>query len=146
MRNLPTACNFSLHLRQRRIEQSFANALTDGTLLEQHSLQSFTSTDAGVSCIVRDVKSGEDVTINGQYLIGADGGRSTVRKLAGIEWIGDRTANKWIRMDALVKTDMCVAPRAITLIAQAQFAPAQLDRLQIARSVPMVRLRRRCMR
>ena len=99
MRNLPTQCNFSLHLRQRRIEQSFANALADGTILEQHSLQSLTSDDSGVSCVVRNIKTGEDVTIRARYLIGADGGRSTVRKLAGIDWIGDRTANKWIRMD-----------------------------------------------
>ena len=140
MRNLPTSCNFSLHLRQRRIEQSFADAFAaaGGIILLQHSLQSFTSDDSSVSCVVRNVKTGEDVTICAQYLVGADGGRSTVRRLANIEWIGDRTANKWIRMDALVETDMCVAAHTARLIAQAQLATAELDRLEKPRADALV--------
>ena len=129
MRNLPTSCNFSLHLRQRRIEQSFADAFeaAGGTVLLQHSLQAFTSDDSSVSCVVRNVKTGEDVMIRAQYVVGADGGRSTVRRLANIEWIGDRTANKWIRMDARVETDMCVAARTTRLMALAQFETLELD-------------------
>jgi hypothetical protein len=34
-----------------------------------------------------------------QYVIGTDGGRSAVRKLAGIEFRGTRSNSKWVRMD-----------------------------------------------
>jgi phenol 2-monooxygenase (NADPH) len=41
-----------------------------------------------------------------KYLVGADGGQSTVRKLAGIVREGDETTYRWIRIDAKMKTDM----------------------------------------
>ncbi|KAI3318141.1 FAD binding domain-containing protein [Xylariaceae sp. AK1471] len=41
-----------------------------------------------------------------KYLVGADGGQSTVRRLADIAMEGDETAQKWIRIDGKMKTDM----------------------------------------
>lgn len=41
-----------------------------------------------------------------KYIIGADGTRSTVRKLADIPFVGDSTGMKWFRIDAVIKTDM----------------------------------------
>ena len=41
-----------------------------------------------------------------KYLIGADGGRSFVRKSAGIPFDGDTSEDSWIRIDGVVETDM----------------------------------------
>lgn len=41
-----------------------------------------------------------------KYLIGADGGRSFVRKSAGIAFDGDTSEDSWIRIDGIVETDM----------------------------------------
>lgn len=41
-----------------------------------------------------------------KYIIGADGTRSTVRRLAGIPFDGERTGIKWFRIDAVIKTDI----------------------------------------
>lgn len=41
-----------------------------------------------------------------KYIIGADGGNSTVRRLAGIEFHGDETTYRWIRIDGVFKTNM----------------------------------------
>ncbi|OBZ67165.1 3-hydroxybenzoate 4-monooxygenase [Grifola frondosa] len=44
--------------------------------------------------------------VRSKYLVGADGGRSTVRTLAGIPFTGMSSTHKWIRLDAVVRTDM----------------------------------------
>jgi phenol 2-monooxygenase (NADPH) len=41
-----------------------------------------------------------------KYVIGADGGNSAVRRLADIEFLGDDTTDRWIRIDGIFKTDM----------------------------------------
>lgn len=41
-----------------------------------------------------------------KYLIGADGGRSFVRRHAEIPFEGDTSEDKWIRIDGMVETDM----------------------------------------
>lgn len=41
-----------------------------------------------------------------KYLIGADGGRSFVRRVSGIPLDGDTSEDKWIRIDGIVETDM----------------------------------------
>ncbi|KAL8919285.1 MAG: hypothetical protein Q9208_006850 [Pyrenodesmia sp. 3 TL-2023] len=41
-----------------------------------------------------------------KYLIGADGGSSTVRSLAGIAFPGERNSRYWVRIDGRVRTDM----------------------------------------
>jgi phenol 2-monooxygenase (NADPH) len=41
-----------------------------------------------------------------KYLVGADGGRSFVRRHAGIPFDGNTSEDKWIRIDGIVETDM----------------------------------------
>lgn len=41
-----------------------------------------------------------------KYLIGADGGRSFVRRVSGIPFDGDTSEDRWIRIDGIVETDM----------------------------------------
>lgn len=46
------------------------------------------------------------VTAKSKYIIGADGGKSSVRNIAGIPFIGEKSAFQWVRIDAVIKTDM----------------------------------------
>ena len=45
------------------------------------------------------VLEGEPVVLKAQYLVGADGGRSTVRRLVGIELNGETNPSKWLVVD-----------------------------------------------
>lgn len=46
------------------------------------------------------------ITVKSKYLIGADGGSSTIRSLAGIAFPGERNSRYWVRIDGRVRTDM----------------------------------------
>lgn len=50
--------------------------------------------------------TGETFYLKSKYLIGADGGRSFVRRHAGIPFEGDISEDRWIRIDGIVETDM----------------------------------------
>lgn len=70
-------------LRSRVVE--FAHV----SLRMSTALESFTQTDAGVEAVVRDSAEGSaPTTVRAKYLVGADGARSTVRELLGIEMEG----------------------------------------------------------
>jgi phenol 2-monooxygenase (NADPH) len=51
-------------------------------------------------------KDGHTETIVCKYLIGADGARSTVRELAGIELDTTSSVDKWVRIDGILTTDV----------------------------------------
>jgi phenol 2-monooxygenase len=53
--------------------------------------------------------------IRSKYIVGADGARSPVRRIAEIPFIGERTGNKWIRLDATVRTNM-PSPRSLNSV------------------------------
>ncbi|ORY35308.1 FAD binding domain-domain-containing protein [Naematelia encephala] len=108
-----TSCDFALHLRQRLTERAFEHELAKlhQPVLHLHQLEGWTeSVDPAdpypVVCVVRNLVSGLTYRVKTRYLVGADGGKSFVRKTAGIPFEGERSASKWIRMDALVKTNM----------------------------------------
>ncbi|KAK9425224.1 putative 2,4-dichlorophenol 6-monooxygenase [Seiridium unicorne] len=44
--------------------------------------------------------------LKSKFLIGADGGRSFVRRHANVPFEGDTTQERWIRIDGIVETDM----------------------------------------
>jgi 3-(3-hydroxy-phenyl)propionate hydroxylase len=52
----------------------------------------------GVTAVVKGA-DGDDTTVRARYLVGADGGRSTVRQLAGIELTGTTAPVKWLVVD-----------------------------------------------
>ena len=54
------------------------------------------------------------IIVQSKYLIGADGGRSKVRDLAGIAFEGEKSNRHWIRIDGIVETNMPGARRGIT--------------------------------
>ncbi|MBC9954208.1 FAD-dependent monooxygenase [Leucobacter sp. cx-42] len=61
--------------------------------------------DSGVTAAVTDVVTGAQSTVRAKYLIGADGGRSLVRKAIGAKFSGDpvlqHVQSTWIRSTAL---------------------------------------------
>ncbi|EXJ93609.1 hypothetical protein A1O1_02001 [Capronia coronata CBS 617.96] len=50
--------------------------------------------------------------VNCRYLIGCDGSRTLVRGAAGIESDGDRTEDKWVRIDGVLKSTNMPKPRS----------------------------------
>jgi phenol 2-monooxygenase (NADPH) len=54
-----------------------------------------------------------------QYIVGADGSHSTVRSLAGITSVTDKTALRWVRVDGIVKTNLPDARTGMGLIESA---------------------------
>ncbi|KUL86983.1 hypothetical protein ZTR_05722 [Talaromyces verruculosus] len=66
-----------------------------------------TSPDAyPVKSFFTNNKTQEEIVLRSKYVVGADGGRSFVRRHAGIPFEGDTSEDKWIRIDGIVETDM----------------------------------------
>jgi 2-polyprenyl-6-methoxyphenol hydroxylase-like FAD-dependent oxidoreductase len=57
-------------------------------ILNRTQFETLTQNDQGVTAMVRDLDNGEPLTIECRYLVGCDGGRSTVRKAIGAELAG----------------------------------------------------------
>ena len=51
-------------------------------------------------------RDGAHISVKSRFIVGADGGRSTVRELARIQFQGDKTNHHFIRIDGIVKTNM----------------------------------------
>ena len=68
--------------------------------------------ECGVNSIIESNDKGR-VSIRSKYIIGADGGRSTIRELAGIAFQGEKSNRHWIRIDGVVETNMPEARNGI---------------------------------
>ncbi|OIW31073.1 FAD/NAD(P)-binding domain-containing protein [Coniochaeta ligniaria NRRL 30616] len=60
----------------------------------------------GVTSTFTNRKTQRTFKLKSKYLIGADGGRSFVRRHAAIPFDGDTSEDRWIRIDGIVETDM----------------------------------------
>ncbi|HKH92224.1 MAG TPA: FAD-dependent monooxygenase [Gemmatimonadaceae bacterium] len=83
--DFPTRHNYGLALRQKHIERILAGWVTEleVPILYGREITGFVQHDAGVDVALADGQS-----VRAQYLIGCDGGRSLVRKIAGIDFPG----------------------------------------------------------
>ena len=83
--DFPTRHNYGLALRQRYIERIMADWVGElaVTFYRGREVTGFAQDDAGV-----DVHVSDGQHIRTQYLVGCDGGRSIVRKAAGMEFPG----------------------------------------------------------
>jgi 3-(3-hydroxy-phenyl)propionate hydroxylase len=83
--DLPTRHNYVLGLWQSHIERILADWVGDlaVTTCRGRQVTGFAQDDAGV-----DVALSDDSTLRAEYLVGCDGGRSLVRKAAGIDFPG----------------------------------------------------------
>jgi 2-polyprenyl-6-methoxyphenol hydroxylase-like FAD-dependent oxidoreductase len=83
--DLPTRHNYTLGLRQKHIERVLAGWIRELEVPVRYGFEvtGFTQDDTGVGVHLSDGRS-----LQAQYLVGCDGGRSGVRKAAGIEFPG----------------------------------------------------------
>jgi 3-(3-hydroxy-phenyl)propionate hydroxylase len=83
--DLPTRHPYTLGLWQRQIERILAEWVDEleVTVHRGREVTGFAQDDTGV-----DVELSEDGSLRAEYLVGCDGGRSVVRKAAGIEFAG----------------------------------------------------------
>lgn len=69
-----------------------------------HRLEEFRETDDGVVVVVRDLASDQVFEVSAQYLVGADGGRSTVRRQLGIGYEGESGVERRMMGGAMLAT------------------------------------------
>jgi 2-polyprenyl-6-methoxyphenol hydroxylase-like FAD-dependent oxidoreductase len=83
--NFPTRHNYGLGLRQNHIERILAGWVGELalTIYRGREVTGFAQDDTGV-----DVELSDGQAVRAEYLVGCDGGRSLVRKAAGIEFPG----------------------------------------------------------
>lgn len=92
--DFPTRFNYGLGLWQKHIERILAGWVAElGVKFHRgHEVTAFAQDDAGVDVHVSatgaSAASPIDATLRAQYLVGCDGGRSLIRKAAGIEFPG----------------------------------------------------------
>src|SRR4051812_11151763 len=139
----------SLVTPEWRVEEALRLLLADlgGTVEFGTTLVGFEQSEEGVSAVV--VKDGEAETITARWLIGCDGGHSTVRKQAGIAFEGetreevrmlvadvdvdglDREAwHMWRHADGFLA--LCPLPSTDVFQYQAGLAPGQDPELSVA--------------
>ncbi|KAK5111367.1 hypothetical protein LTR62_005207 [Meristemomyces frigidus] len=53
-----------------------------------------------------ETRDSKPIIVKAKYIIGSDGGNSTVRRIAEIPFLGERHAQHWVRIDGLVKTNI----------------------------------------
>ena len=107
--------DYCLNIRQKYSENVFRDAAKAlGTSMHSNTkLIGFTvddgQSDYRITAELQE-EGGKVTRVQSKYIIGADGAHSTVRKIADIPFLGDKVEEEavmhWIRMDALVKTNM----------------------------------------
>src|SRR5581483_5891 len=91
--DFPTRHNYGLALWQSHFERILAGWVAElgVPILRGREVLGFAQDDAGVEVAV----SG-DVSLRAEYLVGCDGGRSLIRKVAGIDFPGLEPSTSWL--------------------------------------------------
>ena len=92
--DFPSRHNVVLALWQNEFERILADWVLGDlgvAILRGRDVVGFTADDTGV-----DVTLSDETSIRAQYLVGCDGGRSVVRKTAGIDFPGVAAASSWM--------------------------------------------------
>ncbi|QOZ29163.1 FAD-dependent monooxygenase [Bradyrhizobium sp. CCBAU 51753] len=94
---LPTRHNYTLALWQNHIERILAEWVGELNvpIYRARDVTSFTQDEGGV-----DVALSDGAVLRAQYLVGCDGGRSLVRKAAGIDFPGFDPTTSWLIAEA----------------------------------------------
>jgi 3-(3-hydroxy-phenyl)propionate hydroxylase len=95
--DFPTRHNYVLGLWQNHIERILGEWVDELAvpIYRERQVTGFTQDDDGV-----DVELSDDQRMTAQYLIGCDGGRSSIRKAAGIEFPGWDATTSWLIAEA----------------------------------------------
>jgi phenol 2-monooxygenase len=59
-----------------------------------------------ITAVTKNRDTGLEESIKCRYLVGADGGRSFVRRKLDIPFDGSSSEDKWVRIDGVIETDM----------------------------------------
>ncbi|KZT70540.1 hypothetical protein DAEQUDRAFT_725483 [Daedalea quercina L-15889] len=111
--NGKTFFEFCMSVRQRHVEDAVHGVITE---LDENAVRSSIkfvdykvdeTSDHPVTATLQ-LKDGQLAHVRCKYLVGADGGRSTVRALSSIPFPGVSSPHKWVRLDAIVKSDLPV--------------------------------------
>ena len=92
--DFPTRHNFVLGLWQSRFEPILADWVIGELgvrILRDREVVNVAQDDTGV-----DVRVSDGQTLRAQYLVGCDGGRSLIRKAAGIDFVGVDPSTSWM--------------------------------------------------
>jgi 3-(3-hydroxy-phenyl)propionate hydroxylase len=98
----PTRHNYVLGLWQKHIERILAEWVGELPVRFYRGLEvtDFAQDDDGVEVMLSDGRS-----LRAQYLVGCDGGRSVVRKTAGIEFAGWDATTSWLIAEAAMSEE-----------------------------------------
>ena len=91
--DFPTRHNYLLALRQNHIERILAEWVSElkVPIYRGHEVAGFTQDNSRV-----DIELSNGHRLQAKYLVGCDGGRSTIRKVAGIEFAGWDPTMSWM--------------------------------------------------
>jgi len=100
--DLPTRHPYTLGLWQNHIERTLADWVGElgVPILREREVSGFTQDQHGVDVLLADGRS-----MRAQYLIGCDGGRSAVRKTAGIAFPGWDATKSWLIAEVRTATE-----------------------------------------
>jgi 3-(3-hydroxy-phenyl)propionate hydroxylase len=100
--DFPTRHNYTLGLFQNHIERILAEWVRELAVpvLREREVTGFTQDDAGV-----DIELSDGESLRAEYLVGCDGGRSVVRKAAGIEFAGWDATRSWLIAEVQVTAE-----------------------------------------
>ncbi|GAP84366.2 putative 3-(3-hydroxy-phenyl)propionate hydroxylase [Rosellinia necatrix] len=109
-----TVFDFALVLRQKYQEEIFRNALerygveveAPIELIDVNIDNTASPTGHAVTAAIRNNEDKSTKAIRCRRLVGADGGRSSVRHLLEIPFEGSTSEDKWVRIDGHVKTNL----------------------------------------
>jgi 3-(3-hydroxy-phenyl)propionate hydroxylase len=92
--DLPTRYSYVLGLSQSKFEPMLAHWVLDEIgvpILRSREVVGFAQDDSGVHVDLSD-----NTSLRAEYLVGCDGGRSLIRKLAGIDFVGLDATTSWM--------------------------------------------------
>jgi 2-polyprenyl-6-methoxyphenol hydroxylase-like FAD-dependent oxidoreductase len=126
--DFPTRHDYGLALLQSHFERILAGWLGElgVAILREREVTGFTQDDSGV-----DVALSDGTSLRAQYLVGCDGGRSAVRKAAGIDFAGWDPTTRWI----IAEVEMKQAPQ-FGLRGGGGIGPAEDGRVGVTLIVP----------
>ncbi|KAL1602361.1 hypothetical protein SLS60_005777 [Paraconiothyrium brasiliense] len=109
-----TKWDFALVLRQKYQEEIFRQALRrEGVELEApwelttiDLLEDVMAGGHKVFASLKNPETGVRRAVKCRYLVGADGGRSSVRRMMDIPFDGSSSEDQWVRVDGVIETDL----------------------------------------
>ncbi|HEY2214753.1 MAG TPA: FAD-dependent monooxygenase, partial [Acidimicrobiales bacterium] len=107
--DFPTRHNYGLALWQSHIERILASWVSElgVTIIREREVVGFSQNDTGV-----DVELSDSQTLRADFLVGCDGGRSVIRKTAGIDFPGWDPSTSWLIAEVEMKQEPKIGLRA----------------------------------